>query len=174
MNPFWKIRIKKCYLPLLHSCVDGSKKFRENPWLVKPVESCRLTGILLLECDPMPPNTSPFHWSEAMKLPNAQTCRKPNPLHLYQVIYSLVFIPSRSRQDHLERNPFSRPFPGFIVLMKIPTAPQISNPIKSVKSLSSLNITLLRFCLGRAKVILFAIFFSIFKPIFDIKIGKYK
>lgn len=113
-----------------------------------------------------------LEWSY-LKLPNAQTCRKPNPLLLYQVIYSLVFIPSRSRHDHLERNPFSRPFPGFIVRMKIPTASQISNPIKRV-SISSLNITLLRFCLGTARAILFPIFLSIFKPILDIKIGNYK
>lgn len=41
-------------------------------------------------------------------------------------------------------------------------------------NLFPLNIMLLKFCLHRAKAILFTIFYGIFKPILDIKIGKYK
>lgn len=171
MNLFWKTRIKLKYVIRIYCppVLMAVKKFRESPWLVKLVEFCRLTGTLL-ECDPKHRSLS-LEWSY-VKLPNAQTCRKPNPLLLYQVIDSLVFIPSRSRHDHLEGNPFSRPFPGFIVLMKIPQLLKSLTPLKECHLFP--NITLLRVCLGTARVILFLIFFTIFKLILDIKIGKYK
>lgn len=95
-----------------------------------------------------------------MKLSNAQACKRPNPLHLYQVTYSLVFMSSRNRRDYLEKNPFSRPFPGLIILINFPTAPQLSNLIKGVSiSLpstlccsNSVYIGLRRFCLPSSMV----------------------